>query len=169
MIALLKILQVILMASVKYFFTIPYALLIGLDFKQTLLYVTLGGIAGFFFFYYLSGFISGMMDRIRPLVCRYLPNFVRAEYHALCNFVSKYKSKKVFSRKSRFIVNFRNRFGLWGILIASPIVLSIPVGAYLLNRYYSNHKFVYPYMVLSILSWSAVFSTLALIFPHLVA
>ena len=48
MIAVLKIIQVFLLASVKYVFTFPFAMLIGLNFLQTLIAVTLGGIAGFF-------------------------------------------------------------------------------------------------------------------------
>ena len=50
MIAIFKIIQVFLLATVKYVLTFPYALLIGLNFQQTLISVTLGGIAGFIFF-----------------------------------------------------------------------------------------------------------------------
>jgi hypothetical protein len=49
----------------------------------------------------------------------------------------------------------------------SPVILSIPIGAFLLNKYYSKHKMAKPYMVLSIVSWTAVFVAFALIFPHL--
>ncbi|MBK6285707.1 MAG: hypothetical protein IPF54_26295 [Draconibacterium sp.] len=45
-----KILHVILLASVKYFLTLPYALIIGLDFDQALISVLIGGIGGFLFF-----------------------------------------------------------------------------------------------------------------------
>jgi hypothetical protein len=76
--------------------------------------------------------------------------------------------EKVFTKRNRFIARFRAKFGLPGIIILSPVVLSLPIGAFLLNKYYSKHKFAMPYMVLSILSWTAVFVAFALIFPHLV-
>jgi hypothetical protein len=47
------------------------------------------------------------------------------------------------------------------------VILTLPVGAFLLNKYYPKHKFAMSYMVLSILSWAAVFVAVVLIFPDL--
>jgi hypothetical protein len=167
MVAVLKIIQVFLLASVKYFLTFPYAILIGLNFKQTLIAVTLGGIAGFFFFYYFSGFALDRIHHLKTFLRKYIPISVRV-YRHLLSWRRNVTGEKVFSKRSRFIVRFRSRFGLPGIVILSPVILSIPIGAFLLNKYYSKHKFAMPYMVLSILSWTAVFVAFALIFPHLV-
>ena len=76
--------------------------------------------------------------------------------------------ERVFNKRNRFIAKFRAKYGLPGIVILSPLVLSIPFGAFLLQKYYSKNKLARPYMVLSILSWTAVFVVFALIFPHLV-
>ncbi|MEI8112716.1 MAG: hypothetical protein WCI54_03765 [Bacteroidia bacterium] len=167
MVAVLKIIQVFLLASVKYFLTFPYAILIGLNFKQTLIAVTLGGIAGFFFFYYFSGYALDRIHHIKAFLRKYLPFTVRV-YRRILLWRRNVTGEKVFSKRNRFIVRFRSKFGLPGIVILSPIILSIPFGAFLLNKYYSKHKFAMPYMVLSILSWTAVFVAFALIFPRLV-
>jgi len=168
MIEVFKIIQVFLLATVKYVITFPYALLIGLDFQQTLIAVTLGGIAGFFFFYHLSGFVSKWFHLRKPFLRKHIPLPIRLKYRQLIVWRKKLTGERVFSKRNRFIAGFRAKFGLFGIVILSPIVLSIPIGAFLLNKYYSKHKMAKPYMVLSIVSWTAVFVVFALIFPHLV-
>ena len=168
MVAVLKIIQVFLLASVKYVFTFPIALLIGLNFKQTLISVTLGGLVGFFFFYHFSGFAIRNLHHFKTFIKKYSPISLHHWYRKLAIRRKNITGEKVFSRRNRFIARFRAKFGLPGIVILSPVVLSIPIGAFLLHKYYSKHKFARPYMVLSILSWTAVFVAFALIFPHLV-
>ena len=168
MIALLKIIQVFLLASVKYVLTFPFAILIGLNLQQTLISVTLGGLAGFFFFYHFSGFAIKQFHHIKTFLRKHTPLAIRMKYRALLIYRKKLTGEKVFSKRTRFIANFRTKFGLPGIVILSPVVLSIPFGAFLLNKYYSKHKFAMPYMVLSILSWTAVFVAFVLIFPNLI-
>jgi hypothetical protein len=168
MVGVLKIIQVFLLASVKYVITFPFALLIGLNFIQTLVAVTLGGIAGFFFFYYLSGFAIRKFHIAKTFLRRHTPRSIRIKFRQLLNWRKKVTGERVFSRRNRIIVSFRAKFGLLGIVALSPVILSIPIGAFLLNKYYSKHKMAKPYMVLSILSWTAVFVAFAMIFPHLV-
>jgi len=167
MVAVLKIIQVFLLASVKYVITFPFALLIGLNFLQTLIAVTLGGIAGFFFFYYVSGHAIKRLHHIRIFLRKHLPLSVRLKFRQLMTWRKKMTGERVFSKRNRFIAWFRAKFGLLGIVVLSPVILSIPIGAFLLNKYYSKHKMAKPYMVLSIVSWTAVFVAFALIFPHL--
>jgi len=168
MIAALKIIQVFLLATVKYFVTFPFAILIGLNYWQTSIAVTLGGIVGFFFFYHLSGYAIRRFRYVKSFVRRHAPAVVRLKFRELVSWRKKVTGERVFSRRNRFIASFRAKFGLIGIVILSPVVLSIPIGAFLLNKYYSKHKFARPYMVLSILSWTVVFVAFTLIFPHLV-
>jgi hypothetical protein len=164
----LKIINVFLLATIKYVLTFPYALLIGLNFEQTLIVVTLGGIIGFLFFYYLTGFAIKHVHLIKSFLRRHLPPIFYLKYRQLVNWRKKITGERVFSKKNRMIVWFRAKLGLPGILILSPVILSLPLGAFLLNKYYSKSKFVMPFMVLSILSWTVVFVAFALIFPHLV-
>lgn len=168
MIAVFKIIQVFLLATVKYVVTFPFALLIGLNFTQTLIAVTLGGIAGFFFFYHFSGFVINRFHHIKTFLIKYAPHSFHLKYRQLVVWRKSVTGERVFSKRNRFIARFRAKFGLIGIVILSPVFLSIPIGAFLLNKYYSKHKFAMPFMVLSILSWTAVFVAFALIFPNLV-
>lgn len=168
MVAALKIIQVFLLATVKYVLTFPFAILIGLNLQQTLIAVTLGGIAGFFFFYHLSGFTLARGHHVKSFLRKHLPLSVRLKYRQLKAWRIRLTGERVFSRRNRLIVRLKTKFGLAGIIILSPVILSIPIGAFLLNKYYSKHKFAMPYMVLSILSWTAVFVAFALIFPHLI-
>jgi hypothetical protein len=167
MVAALKIIQVFLLATVKYVITFPFAILIGLNLQQTLIVVTLGGIAGFFFFYHLSDFALKRFHHVKSFFRKHLPLSMRLKYRELLAWRKRITGERVFSRRNRMIVGLRSKFGLAGIIILSPVILSIPIGAFLLNKYYSKHRLAKPYMVLSIISWTAVFVAFALIFPHL--
>jgi len=168
MVEVFKIIQVFLLATVKYVITFPYALLIGLNFQQTLIAVTLGGIAGFFFFYHLSGHAIKQVHHLKTFLRKHTPHSIRLRFRQLVLWRKQMTGERVFSKRNRMIARFRAKFGLIGIVILSPVILSIPIGAFLLNKYYSKHKMAKPYMVLSIVSWTAVFVAFALIFPHLV-
>jgi len=160
---ILKILHVYLLATVKYFLTFPYALVIGLDYTQTVISVTIGGISGFFFFYYFSGIIIRYYNRYKGIIHSSIKKYFLVDLKRL--FERKSQKKPVFTRRSRYFVRFRKSYGLWGIVIMTPVVLSIPIGAFLLKKYYSNHKNVFAYMMISILGWSLVFTTIAVIMP----
>jgi hypothetical protein len=162
-----KIIQVVFLASFKYIITIPYALIIGLNFNQTMVYAILGGVAGFLFFYYLSGGVMKRSNRIKSFVSLLIPQKIKARY-SIYRRNRKGIKAKVFTRKSRFIVKLRRSYGLWGIVITTPVLLSIPVGAFLANKYYSRRKNVVLYMVLSIVGWGAALSAFVHIFPAIV-
>jgi len=168
MIAIFKIVQVFLLATVKYVLTFPYALLIGLNFQQTLISVTMGGIVGFIFFYHFSGFAIKQFHHVKTFLWKHSPMSIRIKYRRLVGWRKGVTGEKVFTKRSRMIVKFRSKYGLLGIIVASPIILSLPIGAFLLNKYYPKHKMALSYMILSILSWTAVFAAIALIFPNLI-
>jgi hypothetical protein len=160
-----KIAHVILLASVKYFFTLPYAMIIGLDYQQAITSVLIGGIGGFLFFYYMSQRVIVWFDYLKPKMCRYIPPFIKVRFQIVCETLMFKKPKKVFSRKSRFLAKVKTTYGFWGIIIATPFLLTIPVGAFLANRYYAKRPHTVPFMILSIISWAAVLSGIVHIFP----
>jgi len=159
-----KIIQVVFLASVKYLLTIPYALIIGMGYSQTILFVMVGGVAGFLFFYYASKHVIQGYNRVKPVLCRLIPRAVQARYG-----IARRNRKAVnVTRKSRFIVKLRRDYGLWGIVITTPVLLSIPFGAFLANKYYARRKNVVLYMILSIIGWGAGLGALLQIFPSVV-
>ncbi len=156
-----------LLAAVKYIVTLPYAMLIGLEFKYALLTVLAGGIGGFLFFYYLSKWLNKGIDYLWPYVCRLVPSYFKKRYQTFCERKTKKEKKKVFTKKKRFIVRIRKSYGLWGIIIATPVLLTIPIGAFLANKYYSHKKNVVFYMIISIIGWGLVLSGIVHLFPDI--
>ncbi len=158
---IVKLIHVFLLATVKYSVTFPYALLIGLNETQAIIAVTVGGISGFFFFYYLSSSVLRLLKHRKTKILEFFNTSLHID---LSRFLSKRKPNVPGSmKKKRLFIKFRNQYGFIGIIIATPILLSIPLGAFLLNRYYSRKKYVFAYMVLSILGWSLLFSAIVII------
>jgi hypothetical protein len=160
-----KIFHVILLASVKYFFTLPYALIIGLDYQQAIISVLIGGIGGFLFFYYLSKRLIIAIKIVKPKICKYIPTYFKVRFHVFCTRMSLNKPSKIFSKKSRFIAKVKSTYGFWGIIIGTPFILTIPVGAFLANKYYAKRPYTVPFMILSIISWAGVLTGIVFVFP----
>lgn len=161
----IKIFHVVLLASVKFIITLPYALAIGLEYKQAIFAVLTGGIGGFLFFYYLSKPVIRIVDAVWPRLCTLVPDFVKRRYSRFCDRIKIKKKIKVFSRRNRFLARFRRTYGFWGIIICTPLFLTIPLGAFLAGKYYSNRKNLVLYMVISIMGWAAVLSGIIHLFP----
>jgi len=161
----IKFLHVVLLASVKYIVTLPYAMMIGLEYKQAIVAVLIGGIGGFLFFYYISKPLIRGIDLLWPYLCQLIPPIFRARYKSYCDRRKSKKPSKIFSRKSRLIAKIRTTYGLWGIIFATPFLLTIPVGAFLANKYYSRRKHIVLYMILSIIGWGVVLSGVVHLFP----
>lgn len=162
----LKILHIIVLASVKYFVTLPYAMLIGVEYKYAILSVLVGGIGGFLLFFYLSKPLNRGLNRAWPHLCRVMPGGIKRRFRLFCNQHLK-KSNKRFTRKSRFLIRVKTTYGLWGIIIATPVILTIPIGAFLANKYYSRRKYIVTYMILSIVGWGVVLSGFVHLFPNI--
>ena len=47
-------------------------------------------------------------------------------------------NRKKFTKRNRFIIKTRTTYGKWGIMLLTPVLLSIPIGAFLLRKYYSD-------------------------------
>ncbi|MBN1820446.1 MAG: hypothetical protein JXR31_16770 [Prolixibacteraceae bacterium] len=160
-------LHIVLLASFKYILTIPYAKLIGLNYSQALIAVLVGGIGGFLFFYYMSNWAIRKFGYIRPIICKVVPGFIKRKYQFYCENKAQ-KPKRIFSRKSRTIARIKKSYGLWGIVVTTPVLLTIPVGAFLASKYYSRRRFVVGYMLGSIVIWAVVLTTFIHVFPQII-
>lgn len=160
-----KIFHVILLASVKYFVTLPYAMIIGLNYQQAVISVLIGGIGGFLFFYYLSKRFLSFIEFLKPQICKFIPDYFKVRFHVFCTKLALNKPARLFSKKSRFIAKIKSTYGFWGIIIGTPFILTIPVGAFLANKYYAKRPYTVPFMILSIISWAGVLSGIVFIFP----
>ncbi len=142
-------------------------MIIGLDYKQSIIAVLIGGIGGFLFFFYLSKPLLRGINFAWPCICKIIPPAIKTRYDAYCERRIQKRDPKIFSKKSRFIVKVRTTYGLWGIVFATPVFLTIPLGAFLANKYYSKQKHIVLYMILSIIGWAAVLSGVVFLFPNI--
>lgn len=74
------------------------------------------------------------------------------------NFKKKWQKQpqKIFTKQNRNIIKIKNKFGLTGIALLAPILLSIPLGAFLGEKFFKNKKKVILYLNASILFWFLV-------------
>ncbi len=147
-----KLFNVFLLATVKYFYTPLYALLLGLSFIESLLCMVAGGIFGFLVFYYLSGYILITFQQINNGAEINTRFRLRKKYSEwLIRRKDKRKNKNKFTRRNKLIVKTRSVYGMWGILVLTPVLLSIPLGAFLLRKYYPRKRMAVPLMLAAII------------------
>ena len=140
------ILFTILLSAVKFAMTFPLVILqFQFSFLETILWTNIGGLLGIYFFAFLSGKLIDWWNR----------TFRRAGWRASGNIQ---KGKPIFTRRNRRIVRIKRAYGLIGIAFSTPFLLSIPVGAFLVMRYYRHTRTRFLYLFFSNLLWSVVYT-----------
>ena len=141
----LETLLFLLLASVKFAVAVPFFILENkLTFWQGLLFGVSSGILGIFTFMFLSTVILKFWHWLKEQLG-----------------IKKTKPKKVFSKRSRMMVRVKSKYGLAGIALLSPIIISLPVGAFLAMRYFKNKKQVFLYMLGGVILWSLIYASSA--------
>ena len=153
-----KLVQVVVISGIKFIFAPVISIGYGFSYLQTVMFTTLGGIAGLFFFYYLSRWMIRLYFKLCPVVISYFGG--EEAKKALQESQCKKPNRKKFTRKNKTIINIRNKYGLFGIVLLTPVLLSIPIGAFLAQKYYSKKSNVLVYLSLSVLMWSFFISSL---------
>lgn len=145
----MNIVVTILLASVKFAMTFPLAILeFKFSFFETILWMNVGGILGIFFFAYLS---EGLNRWIRGLI---------AQRKRKRGIIEKpKKKKKIFTKRNRRIIRIKQKYGLIGIAITTPLLLSIPIGVFLAVRYYPRSRSKYAYLIGSNIVWSFIYTS----------
>ncbi len=73
------------------------------------------------------------------------------------NFVKRFrKDHRVFTKKSRRFVRLWRRFGLKGMCLLTPLVLTPPGGGLLVNILGSKRKLILKWMWISAILWSTI-------------
>lgn len=127
---------VFLLSAVKFGIGgVPAAVFAKYSFFKSLVVTISGGIFGTFFFAYFSEWVN----------------------KKLAAFSSKNKKpKKKFTHMNKIIVYVKKYFGLIGISIITPLILSIPLGVFLAIRYYKDKQKVISYIIVSIIAWAII-------------
>lgn len=135
---LAKFLSVFFISMVKFMWAPGASLVSGFSFGQTILITSLGGMTGITLFYFFGRWAVEKMERVKRRSRTSVPELKR----------------RVFTMKSRRIVKFKWSFGLIGLVIVTPTLLSIPIGCVIAAKFYRHNRFTYPLLLLSALIWS---------------
>ena len=142
----MQILLTILFSSFKFAATFPLVILqFEFSFAETILWTNVGGIAGIYFFAFLSGKLISWWNQTFRISKRQ-------------NKEDEQKHKKIFTKKNRRIVRIKQKYGLPGIAFITPLLLSIPVGVFLVVRYYRNSRSKFFYLIASNVIWSVIYT-----------
>jgi hypothetical protein len=137
---MIEVINVFLLSAVKFFGAPPLAHYVyDLPYIDTIVITTAGGAFGVFLFFYFGA-----------RIVKFFPNF----------FKPMPKNRKIFTKKNKFYVVLIKKYGLIGIALISPILISIPVGAFLAARFFRHQSFsALSFLCLSVLFWSIVLTT----------
>ncbi len=135
---------IVLLSSFKFAATFPLAVA-RLSYAETLLWTNIGGTLGIFFFSGLSKIILDFWQR-SWFINKVFPK--RKKSH----------QKKIFTKRSRRLIKIKSKYGFTGIVVLNPVILSIPVAAFLVTRYYRHIRYKYFYLILGLLGWSLIYT-----------
>jgi len=128
----------------------------GLNFIQTFLSTTSGGIVGVITFFFLSRWIIDLYSRYFSFYSHLLKTKI---YSLLNKGLPIIVPARKFTKRNRLIIKIVRKYGLAGIVILTPVLLSIPVGTFLATRYYSSNRYLLFYLSGSVLFWSLFMSS----------
>ena len=163
---LFRVIGLILLSSVKFvagpavvYFNEKY----DFSFLKTNLYTIIGGMLGVVVVVYISPFIMQLWYGAKFLYHKYFTRrdsyFSNPTVDASTPIEIHYryisgKQKKIFSPRSRRIVRLWKKYGFTGVAAITPILLSIPLGTFILTRFETKKKRILLYLFVSIVFWS---------------
>lgn len=134
-----EVVIIFLLSSVKLVLGISTALLKKYLWWEIMLVCASGGVAGTLFFYYAGISFFKWVDSLWAG-----------------------KRKINYARNKRYL-EYVKKYGMWGIIVLTPVLLSIPVGNIIGARYFRRTRYFVVWMVLSVIGWTlllALFSFL---------
>ena len=158
-----KLLQVLFLSGIKFIFAPFVSVGYGFNYFQTAIVSAIGGILGILFFYFLSRWIIKQYYVFCPYIFSYFSGEKVEKARKILNCCDKYPKKK-FTKKNKLIINIRKKYGLLGIVFLTPVLLSIPIGAFLAQKYYSKKNSILVYMSVSVVLWSFFISSIIFLF-----
>ena len=138
----MKEITIIFFCTWKFAATFPLAVLaMKMSFIETLIYTNAGGILGVLIFAFFSDILIRTCNQYWPEKLKF-----------------SRKSKKVFKKSNRRLVTIKMKYGLPGIVILTPVLLSIPVGTFLVTKYYGTKKFYLFWLIAGNVCWSFIYT-----------
>lgn len=113
----------------------------GMSFTETLIYTNIGGMLGTVISVYFSRFLIATWNKYWP---------EKLTFHS--------KTRKRFTKRKRRIIKIKSKYGLIGIVVLSPVILSIPVGSFLTVKYYGSRIKNILFLIAGQFIWSVVYT-----------
>lgn len=156
---LLKQLGILLISAVKFLLAAPASYLLGYSYLHTLFNTTAGGLLGVIFFFFLSRSIFRLYCRYSPGLYNVFRRIAGLPLKIALPRGNRISAGKIFTRRNRMIIRIRRTYGFPGIVILTPVILSIPLGTFLVLRYYSTKRNILAWLSLSVIAWAVVLTT----------
>lgn len=142
----LRVLEIIIIAGIKFAIAPFEAERSGFNFQTAFIITTVGGIIGIFIFYFIGEVIAFGWKKF----LRYMNPLKQKD-----------KPKKKFTWMRKFTVRTKMKFGLAGLIITTPAILSIPIGTLVIHRFYRKKWKNISLLCLSLIIWSLIINALA--------
>lgn len=121
-----------------------------LSFFETYLSCISGAFLAAFIFYFSSEFFLKRAHISRQIKRK----------HALENGIQlKYKRK--FTRFNKLIVILKRRFGIYGVSLFAPFIMSVPLGSMVTAKFYGKEKKTFPLILIGICFTGLITTSLA--------
>lgn len=137
---ILKILSVISLSSVKFLFAAPTSIALGFNFIETVILCIIGGSLGVLVFTFSSQYVYKIID-----------------------FTTKpFRSKKKISKKkngNQLAEKIAKKYGLVGLSIVTPSIISIPIGTLLAIKLFPDKKKVISFLIFSVIIWALILAS----------
>jgi len=131
---IIKIITIMVASSFKLLFGVPLAIATGYNQLESIVIASTGGIIGVVIFTFFSQWIINVIEK-----------------------VGSKKEKRIFTKRNRFIIKVRQRFGLIGLAFIAPN-LTIPIGTFVLVKYFKSRRKIILYESISVIFWAVVTS-----------
>lgn len=133
-----KFLSVFFLSATKFLWAPGTAIVSGFSVLDTIIITSLGGMSGVSFFYFFGTIAIQRIEKWR-----------------LKRSLRKTGQKpKIFTRRNRRIIRMKLSFGLIGLAIVTPCILSIPIGCAVAAKFYRHNRYTYPLLLISTIVWS---------------
>jgi len=143
----LKILEVGLIASIKFLLAPFEAERQGFNFYESFITTTSGGVIGIIAFTFIGDFIAFGWKKLKNLFRKPISG--------------DGTPKKKFTLTNKFIVRVKIKFGLMGLLSTTPAIISIPIGTFVTHRFYRRKYRNVLLLIISLIIWSLALNGIA--------
>lgn len=136
----LRAISIFFLSATKLLWAPGTAVAAGLSFWETIVITSTGGMTGIVFFYYFGRVVFVAFDKWKE----------RRRKTS--------KTKKVFSKKNRMVVNVKSKFGIIGLTFLTPCIISIPIGCVIAAKFYFDNRLTLPLLLVFTVVWSFILS-----------